>query len=47
MIVKDEIRRWQQIKEKKYYAGLNGENLCIGLVHNKKICKLVYETINI
>jgi hypothetical protein len=34
-----------QIKEKKYYTGLAGEVLCIGLAHDKKVCQLVHETI--
>ena len=35
----------QQIMEKKYYAGLTGKILCIGLAHDKKSCELVYEMI--
>jgi len=35
----------QQIKDKKYYAGLMGEILLIGLAHDKKMCQLVHETI--
>ena len=36
-----------QIKKNKYYAGLTGEVLCIGLAHYKKICQLVYEMVMI
>lgn len=32
-----------QILEKKYYAGLDGEVLCIGLAHDKKRCAVSYE----
>ena len=35
-----------QIKDKKYYATLKGEVLCIGLAHNKKICQSIYEVVN-
>jgi hypothetical protein len=34
-----------QIMENKYYAGLNGEILCLGIAHDKKKCELVHETI--
>ena len=30
----------EQILEKKYYAPLKGEILCIGLAHDKKRCEL-------
>lgn len=33
----------QQIMEKKYYAGLDGEVLCIGLAHDKKQCAVSYK----
>ncbi len=35
----------QQILKQKYYAGLTGEVICIGLAHDKKRCEMVYETI--
>lgn len=35
----------QQILEQKYYAGLSGEVLCVGLAHDKKRCDLAYKTI--
>ena len=37
----------QQIKDKKYYAGLTGETLLIGLAHDKKMCQLVHEVMEI
>lgn len=33
----------QQIIEQKYYAGLSGEVLCIGLAHDKKRCSVAYK----
>lgn len=33
----------QQIIEKKYYVGLEGETLCIGLAHDKKRCTVSYK----
>lgn len=35
----------KQILDNKYYAGLTGRVLCIGLAHNKKRCAVAYETI--
>ena len=35
----------QQILENKYYIGLTGEVICIGLAHYKKKCSLVYEIV--
>lgn len=35
----------KQILEHKYYTGLTGQVLCIGLAHNKKQCAMAYETI--
>lgn len=35
----------QQIKDQEYYAGLDGEVICIGLAHDKKRCEMVYETV--
>jgi len=37
----------QQIKDKKYYAGLTGEILLIGLAHDKKVCQLEHTTITV
>jgi len=34
-----------QIKEQEYYAGLNGDVLCVGIAHHKKRCQLVHEQI--
>ena len=34
-----------QIQEKKYYTGLVGDILCLGISHNKKACQLAYEMI--
>ena len=36
-----------QIHEKKYYAGLAGDILCIGIAHNKKVCQLTHELIKV
>jgi len=36
----------KQIHDKKYYAGLTGEVLCIGIAHDKKRCELVHEIID-
>ena len=36
----------QQILSKKYYAGLDGEVICIGLAHNKKMCSMVYKILS-
>ena len=36
-----------QIRDKKYYAGLSGEVLCIGLAHDKKVCQLEHATITV
>lgn len=33
----------QQIMDQKYYAGLKGEVLCIGLAHDKKRCSVAYK----
>jgi len=35
----------EQIKRNKYYTGLTGDGLLIGLAHDKKRCELVYERI--
>jgi len=36
-----------QIQEKKYYTGLIGDVLCLGIAHNKKACQLAYELIKV
>lgn len=36
----------KQIFENKYYAGLQGNILCIGIAHHKKRCRLLHEVIN-
>lgn len=35
----------QQIIDQKYYAGLHGEVLCVGLAHDKKRCEMEYRVI--
>ena len=35
----------QQILEQKYYIGLSGEIICVGLAHNKKKCSMSYKTL--
>lgn len=37
----------EQIKEKNYYAGLNGSVLCVGVAHDKKKCELVHEMLTV
>ena len=32
-----------QIMENRYYAGLKGRVLCLGIAHNKKECDMVWE----
>jgi len=36
-----------QIHEKKYYTGLVGDILCLGIAHDKKVCQLVHEMIRV
>lgn len=36
----------QQILDNRYYTGLTGEVLCIGLAHDKKRCDLAYKILN-
>ena len=36
-----------QIEEKKYYAGLTGNVLCVGVAHDKKRCELVHTLITV
>ncbi len=35
----------EQILAQKYYAGLKGEVICIGLAHDKKHCQLVHKIV--
>lgn len=35
----------QQILDQKYYTGLSGEVLCVGVAHDKKRCSMAYKTI--
>lgn len=35
----------EQILEQKYYSGLKGEVVCVGLAHNKKRCDMAFKTI--
>jgi len=35
----------KQIHEQQYYAGLTGEVMCIGIAHNKKVVRVVSETV--
>lgn len=37
----------EQIFEQKYYSGLKGEIICIGLAHDKKRCQMVYKMLRI
>ena len=36
-----------QIEEKKYYTGLTGEVLCVGIAHDKKRCELVSKMLTV
>lgn len=36
-----------QIMEQRYYTGLQGEILCVGLAHNKKRCEMVWKVIKL
>lgn len=36
-----------QILDHRYYTGLTGEVLCVGIAHNKKRCDIAYKTITI
>ena len=44
-ILKEEALR--QIIDNRYYHGLKGEVLCIGIAHDKKRCGLIYKTVDI
>ncbi len=37
----------QQILNQKYYAGLNGMILCLGIAHNKKRCEIAYKIVEV
>ena len=37
----------QQIIKNRYYTGLKGEVICIGLAHDKKKCSINYKVLNI
>lgn len=37
----------QQILDNRYYTGLKGEVICIGLAHDKKQCSMKYKVLNI
>lgn len=37
----------RQIMEQKYYHGLKGKTICVGLAHDKKRCQLTHKTIDI
>lgn len=37
----------QQILDNKYYTGLRGEVVCIGLAHDKKKCDMTYKILKI
>ncbi|MCL2126316.1 MAG: PD-(D/E)XK nuclease domain-containing protein, partial [Oscillospiraceae bacterium] len=41
--LKDDALR--QILDNRYYEGLRGEVLCMGVAHDKKRCALAHETI--
>lgn len=35
----------RQIMEQKYYHGLKGKTICVGLAHDKKKCRIIHKTI--
>lgn len=37
----------QQILDNRYFTGMTGEVLCVGLAHDKKRCSMAYKTLNI
>lgn len=37
----------KQILDNRYYAGLTGEVLCVGVAHDKKRCDIAYKIINV
>lgn len=39
------VEALEQIIEKKYYAGLRGKTICVGLAHDKKRCQISHKTI--
>lgn len=37
----------KQILDNRYYTGLSGEVICVGMAHNGKRCNMIYKTINV
>ena len=37
----------KQIFDNRYYTGLSGEILCVGVAHDKKRCAIAHKVINI
>lgn len=37
----------EQILNQKYYTGLKGEVICVGLAHNKKRCSMSYQSLTL
>ena len=37
----------RQIMDKQYYAGLEGRVLCIGIAHDKKMCGMAWEYVEV
>ena len=35
----------QQILDQRYYAGLHGEVICVGLAYDKKRCEMEYQVV--
>lgn len=42
-----QVEALKQIKDKKYYVGIKGDVLCIGIAHYKKVCRLAHEMIKL
>ncbi len=37
----------KQILDNRYYRGLSGEVICVGMAHYGKRCSMVYETVDV
>ena len=35
----------KQILDNRYYTGLSGEVICVGMAHDGKRCNMIYKTI--
>lgn len=46
-VEKLKVAALQQILDQKYYTGLTGEVICVGLAHNNKRCGMMYKVLNL